>query len=98
MDISDDHNGHGSQSHLPLLYKGNVERAFNPLAHRWTLLTKDWWLWELIAATTATGAIAVIVVVLLIVDESPRPNWPSLITVRAPFPSLPCPLILVYLC
>ena len=85
MDNSDDYNGHGSRSHLPLLHKASVKRASHSFAHRWTLLSKDWWLWELIAAATATGAIAVIVIVLFIVDNSPRPDWPSLITVSAPF-------------
>ena len=81
MDSVEEHDRDRSNPHLPLLTKHPIKRASSSLYHKWTILTQDWWLWELIAAATAVGAIAAIVIVLLMVDNSPRPDWPSLITV-----------------
>ena len=54
------------------------------ISDTWNLLTKDWWLWELIAATLAAVAVSAIAVVLVLVDDSPRPDWPHFVTVGFP--------------
>lgn len=45
-------------------------------------LLADWWLWEILSASTSVLALFVIAVILLVYDGSSLPDWPSVFTVR----------------
>ena len=70
-----------ANSRTPLL-KRSLPEPTN-VSKRTALLFQDWWLWEIVSATTAVLAIAVIIVVLVIFDQSSLPDWPSVFTVRS---------------
>ncbi len=72
--------GNEDDSRLPLLSKARVKSAST--SHKISLLLQDWWLWELSSALTATLATSAIIVILVVYDGSPLPDWPSVITVR----------------
>ena len=57
------------------------------------LLLQDWWLWEIVSAGTAVLAFAVIVVILVLFNQSSLPDWPSVFTVRSVM-NLGCDLLL----
>ena len=48
-----------------------------------SLLFQNWWLWEILSAGTAITAIAVIIIILAVFNQSALPDWPSVFTVRS---------------
>ena len=85
MDDNEQRTSHnGTDASVPLLGSVADKSVRTKISDTWSLLTKDWWLWELIAATIAAVAMAAIAVVLVLVDDSPRPDWPHFVTVSFP--------------
>lgn len=66
-------------SATPLLQKTFTQTRSLP--QRLTLALQNWFLWEILSATTAVVAMAITVIVLAIYDSSSLPDWPSSITV-----------------
>lgn len=60
-----------------------------PLRSRISVLLSDWWLWEIISTATCILALTLIVVILLLYDSSPFPDWPFVFTVRRHLPIIP---------
>ena len=83
MDISSESDGRNgtANSSTPLLLPNASRRASTFLGLLSGLL-QDWWLWELIGATTCVVALAVIIVLLAVYDSCSLPDWPSVFTVR----------------
>lgn len=52
------------------------------LSHKISLLLQDWWLWEILSAIVAILATTVIILILVLYDNSSLPDWPSVFTVR----------------
>ena len=70
---------HDGDSRTPLLKKP-LPKANSSLKN-FSLLLEDWWLWELISSLTAVIATTLIILILVLYDGSPLPDWPSVITV-----------------
>lgn len=68
-----------ADSRTPLLKKSLHKSA--TVSKRVALLFQNWWLWEILSATTAVIAINVIVIILVCFDQSSLPDWPSAFTV-----------------
>lgn len=54
-----------------------------PASPKIPLLFQNWWLWEIVSASTAFLAIVVIIIILAVFDQSSLPDWPSVLTVRS---------------
>ena len=65
---------------IPLLNGSPFQRNSKPQSV--SSLLQDWWLWELLSALVASLATTAIIVILLIYDSSPLPDFPSVFTVR----------------
>ena len=74
-------NEQDANSQTPLLKRPLPKPA--TILSRMNLLFQNWWLWEIVSATIAVLAIIVIIVVIVIFDQSPLPDWPSVLTVRS---------------
>lgn len=77
-------NGNANSS-TPLLETSTRPRA-SSLATKLGALLQDWWLWEIVSATTCILALSVIIIILALYDSSSLPDWPSVFTVRRPNP------------
>ena len=78
---SNDLDGHSSDpdSYTPLLTKSLPKSA--SATAKVGLLLQDWWLWEIIAAVGAIIATSSVIIILVLFDGSPLPDWPSVLTV-----------------
>ena len=70
-----------SADNIPLLNNNTTRRA-SSTANRLGSLFQDWWLWEVVGATTCVLALSVIIIILAVFDASSLPDWPSVFTVR----------------
>ena len=68
-----------ADSRTPLLTKSLHMSA--TVSKRTALLFQNWWLCEILSAATAATAISGIIIILVIFDQSPLPDWPSIFTV-----------------
>ena len=65
----------------PLL--GSVPKC-SSVSKRIALHFQNWWLWEIVSASTAALSIIAIIIILVAFDQSSLPDWPSIFTVRSP--------------
>ena len=68
-------------SHTPLLRKSLTTPI--SASKRLLLLFPNWWLWEILSASTAVTAIAAITIILVAFNQSALPDWPTVFTVRS---------------
>ena len=67
----------GSQT--PLLNK--LKTKPTTISEKFSLSLQDWWTSELLSALVAVLSTSAIIVILVVYDGSPLPDWPSVITV-----------------
>lgn len=72
-----------THSQLPLL--GAYHKQPVTASPKLPLLFRDWWLWEIVSAGTASLAIVVIIIIFALFDQSSLPDWPSVFTVRSTY-------------
>lgn len=75
-------NGIAADTRMPLL-NNDASRRTTSTAKKLGGLFQDWWLWEVMGATTCLLALSVIIVILAVFDSSSLPDWPSVFTVRS---------------
>ena len=91
MEASSESDG-GVNSSTPLLKTKPSRHAFS-LLNRLSSLLEDWWLWEILGATTCVLALLIIIVILAIFDSRSLPDWPSVFTVREHSSIFPYPVL-----
>jgi len=80
--------GSNVDAQTPLLKK--TVATSNSLLHAIALSFQDWFSWEILSAITATVAVAAIIIILAVYDESSLPDWPSVFTARVSDRVLAC--------
>ena len=74
-----DLNERDANSQTPLLTPSLPKSTSVP--KRFALLFQNWWLWEILSASTAVLTIIVIICILFVYDQRSLPDWPSIFTV-----------------